>query len=392
MNKQILNKEVQTYISEHLNADVDKIALSKSPFIGVSAAELANQIAAKKKSEKKLPKWFKTPNIYYPSTLSIEQTSSEETAKYKQHLLKGERFVDLTAGFGVDSFYFAKRAKEVYSCEINVDLSNVSAHNTKVLGANNIKCLAGDGLTFLEQSNECFDTIYIDPARRSTSGKVFKLAECTPNVVTHLDLLLNKASRIIIKTSPLLDIQAGLSELKNVSEIHILSVKNECKELLWVLDKDFIGEPTIFCVTINQQTKIFSFPIAVVKSKTVIGQQLPTGYLYEPDTSLMKSGAFDYIAEKFFLEKLDVQSHLYFSNKINAEFPGRIFEIKEILAPNEFKKSQGLKANVIVRNYPEKAENLVKKYKIAPSKKDFLIFTKYYSGLLIVKAEIIQYY
>ena len=392
MNNQILDKTVQTYISENLNADVNKIALSKSPFLGLSACELANQISAKKKSEKKLPTWFQTEDIYYPSALSIEQTSSEATANYKKRLVIGDKLIDITAGFGVDSFYFSQCANEVYSCEINAELSEISAQNAEVLGANNIKFLAVDGLKFIAECDDYFDTLYVDPARRSTSGKVFKLAECTPNVVTHLDLLFSKAKRIIIKTSPLLDIQAGLTELKHVSEIHILSVKNECKELLWVLDRDFIGEPHIFCSTINEQTKVLNFPLSALKTEILIGKELPTGYLYEPDTAVMKSGAFNYIAKKYDLQKLESQSHLYFSDEVNTDFPGRVFKIEKVLSPNELKKVQYLRGNVIVRNYPDQAEKIIKKYKIAPSKREFLIFTKYQSSFIIINAEIVQYY
>ena len=125
---------------------------------------------------------------------------------------------------------------------------------------------------------------------------------------------------------------------------------------------------------------------------TTIGKELPTGYLYEPDTAVMKSGSFNYIAEKYKLQKLDSQSHLYFSEEINTEFPGRIFKIYELISANELKKAQDLKGNVIVRNYPDQAEKIVKKFKISPSKKDFLIFTKNYYGNLIIKAEIIHYY
>jgi 16S rRNA G966 N2-methylase RsmD len=391
MNKNLLERDVQTYISKNLNADVSRISLSKSPFAGVSAAELANQIAAKKKSEKKLPTWYKQDGVMFPTTLSIEQTSSEETAIYKQNLLKGTSLIDITAGFGVDSFYFAKRLKEVYSCEINEALSATSAHNAKLLGVNNINFLATDGLAFLSNTKSNFDVIYVDPARRGTSGKVFKLAECEPNVVAHLDLMFEKSPRIIVKTSPLLDIQAGLVELRNVSEIHIVSVKNECKELLWVLDRDFNGETQLFCVTLNDEVKTLSFGLSELKAKTTLAQTLPNGYLYEPDVAVMKSGAFELIAEKFDLQKLAAQSHLYFSNRVTKEFPGRIFEIKALLKPNELKRN-ALAGNVIVRNFPEKAENLVKKYKIAPSKNDFLIFTNTLNGNMLIKAEIVQYY
>lgn len=392
MNARILERQVQAYINENLNADVTKIALSKSPFNGISSAELANQISAKKKSERKLPTWFRAENIYYPTALSIEQTSSEKTAAYKQQLIHYNCIIDITSGFGVDSFYFAKVAQQVYSCEINPELSRISAHNVKVLSAGNVSCLNVDGLAYLAETEETFDTVYVDPARRNTSGKVFKLADCTPNVVDALALLFNKAPQIIIKTSPLLDLQAGLLELKNVSAVHILSVKNECKELLWVLEKNFTGEPTIHCATINKETKVFSFPFSALKLRHEITSNNPEGFLYEPDVALMKSGAFDYIAEVFGLQKLATQSHLYFANEVRPEFPGRIFEIRTVLAPKELKKDSSLTGNVIIRNYPDKAENLVKKYKIGASKEDFLIFTSNHAGNIVIDAKIVQYY
>ncbi len=391
MNSKLLADGVQAYISKNLNADVNKIALSRSPFSGVTAAELANQIAAKKKAEKKLPTWFKHEGIIFPSTLSVEQTSSEDTATYKQTLLIGTSLIDLTAGFGVDSFYFAQCMEKVYSCEINEELSAISKHNAKVLNCNNITFLATNGLNFLKESSLFFDNIYVDPARRSASGKVFKLADCSPNVVEQLDLLFSKSPRVIVKTSPLLDIQAGLNELRNVAAIHIVSVKNECKELLWVLKRNFKGETEITCATINESTKSLSFGLEALKHKTKISTVLPQGYLYEPDVAMMKSGAFDWIADNFELQKVEVQSHLYFSDSINTNFPGRIFKINALLKPNELKKNAH-SGNVIVRNFPEKAENLVKKYKITPAQKDFLIFTNTAHGHIVVMAEIVQYY
>lgn len=392
MNKHLLNREVQTYINSNLLTNVNKIALTKSPFINVSAAELAEQIAAKKKAQHKLPTWFATAGIYYPVMLSVEQCSSEPTAAYKANLVIGNSLIDLTAGFGVDSYFFAKKVKEVYSCEINDTLSAISAHNAITLGAANITCLAIDGIEFLKESKLQFDTIYLDPARRSSSTKVFKLKDCTPDVTAHLDLFLSKARRIIVKTAPLLDITAGLSELKKVSEIHIVSVKNECKELLWVIDRDFTGETQIICTTLNQTTKTFAFPVNELKVNTVIESTLPTGYLYEPDVALLKSGAFNLIAEKFGLKKLHTQSHLYYSEEIKPQFLGRIFEIEALLNPNELKKEKNLKGNVIVRNFPEKAENLSKKYKISSSHDHFILFTQTQLGYLVIKAKIIQHY
>lgn len=392
MNEEILAQPVQTYINTHLNADVSKIALAKPLFENVSAAELAGQIAAKKKANYKLPTWFSTDGIYYPPLLSIEQCSSEPTAAYKANLAIGDRLIDLTAGFGVDSYFFSKKVKEVYSCEINPALAVITKHNAAVLKADHSHTLAADGIEFLKDSPLKFDTIYIDPARRSHSNKVFKLKDCTPDVTSHLPLFLAKAQRCIIKTAPLLDISAGLNELSQVSEIHIISVKNECKELLWVIDKNFEGDPQIICATLNENLKTFSFQLEALQTKTTISTNTPNAYLYEPDVALLKSGAFNLIAEQFKLEKIHSQSHLYFADEIKTDFLGRIFEIKALLSLNELKKEKNLKGNVIVRNFPERAENLVKKYKIGTSHDDFIIFTQNYTGFLAIKARIIQHY
>lgn len=394
MNKHILDQQVQEYINQHLNDDVAKIAMAKSPFTTVEAKELANQIAAKNKSQRKLPTWYQAPNIYYPALLSIEQCSSEATARYKASLVKGNSLIDLTGGFGVDSLYFAKTATIVTHCEINVELSEIAAHNAKVLDQNNITFFPGDGIAMLKESTTTFDTIYIDPARRSTAGKVFMLKDCTPNVVEHLDILLSKSNRIIIKTAPLLDLSAGLKELQNVAEIHIVSVKNEVKELLWIIEKHTSGTPKIICTTLNEQEKHFQFfknEEELTEPAFLNGSVLT--YLYEPDSALLKSGAFNLIGKTFGLQKLDSQTQLYTAAVANHLFPGRIFKINSIIRSAELKKEKQLTGNVIVRNYRDKAENLVKKYKIKPDQHRFLIFTQSKTeGYLIIDATIEQHY
>ncbi|RBQ05420.1 class I SAM-dependent methyltransferase [Pedobacter miscanthi] len=395
MNNKLIAKAVQDYISTNLNADVNQIALAKSSFEDVTSAELATQITAKKKSEKKLPTWFSTESIYYPPVLSIEQTSSEITANYKSKLAKGDTLIDITGGFGVDAYYFAKKVKEVTHCEINAELSAITQHNAKALQAHNINFIDEDGIAYIQNTNTTFDTIYIDPARRAEKGKVFMLKDCTPDVVSNLDVLLEKSSRIIIKTAPLLDISAGLNELSQVSEIHIVSVKNECKELLWVIDKGFNREPKIVALTLNNGIeKDFSFCWPSANAPVQFAESLHTDhYLYEPDAALLKSGAFNLIGSTFGLSKLHPQTQLYSSVSINKEFSGRIFKIEGILTTGELKKQGNLKGNVIVRNYPAKPEDLVKKYKIKADQEQFLIFTKVANGEnVILKASIIQYY
>ncbi|MCY1530556.1 hypothetical protein D9M68_657470 [compost metagenome] len=195
-----------------------------------------------------------------------------------------------------------------------------------------------------------------------------------------------------MKTSPLLDISAGLNDLTGVSEIHIVSIKNECKELLWIMDKDYHGAPQIVCVTLNEEAKTFSFDINDLKVKAEIATSAPTGYLYEPDVALLKSGAFNLIAERFGLQKLHQHSQLYFSPEIKPNFLGRIFKIDTSFNLNQFKKEKNLVGNVIVRNFPESAASLVKKYKIVPHHDAFLIFTQHIAGYLVIKANIIQHY
>lgn len=394
MNNKILNIEVQHFINRNLQANVNQIALAKSPFNDVSSAELANQISAKYKSEKKLPTWFKTSGIYYPQLLSIEQCSSEKTAKYKASLIKGDTLIDLTGGFGIDAYYFAQKSKSVIHCEINAELSTIAQHNATVLNSKNINFLATDGIEYLKNTTKKFDTIYIDPARRSTKGKVFMLNDCTPNVVEHIDLLLAKSNRLIIKTAPLLDISAGLKELKNVSEIHIVSVKNECKELLWVIDGEISNEVKITCTTLNETDKQFSFfkydeTLVIDYAKQLNTEQ----FIYEPDVALLKSGAFNLIAKRYQIDKLQQQTQLYVSNKIVKDFPGRVFKIEQISNLNAIKKDKHLIGSVIVRNFPSTTKDLVKKYKIKQDDVQFLIFTKDFNNqYLVIKAQIIQHY
>lgn len=395
MNNRILDSEVQEYINGHLRADVHRIAMAKSPFEGVSGTELAGQIAAKNKCAKKLSSWYQREGIYYPALLSVEQSSSETTAQYKAGLILKGDLADLTGGFGVDSHYFTGTAKSVTHCEINEELSAIAAHNARVFGQGNIRFVAEDGLKYLRSTDQNFNTIYIDPARRSSSGKVFMLKDCTPDVTENMPLLLSKTNRIIIKTAPLLDITAGLKELSQVSEIHILSIKNECKELLWIIDRDIPTghSPKIVAITLNETIKTFSFLRNEEQQPGNIPGAALESYLYEPDAALLKTGAFNLIADTYQIKKLQHQTQLYTSDRIHMQFPGRIFKIQQVISAGELKREKELTGNVIVRNYPEKAESLVKKYKIRPGQKQFLIFCQTAAqGNTVIRAEIIQHY
>ncbi|PWG78516.1 THUMP-like domain-containing protein [Pararcticibacter amylolyticus] len=391
MNKAILNKEVQSFIQEHLNDDVTRIALSKSPFPDVSSAELAMQTDGKKRIEKKLPLWYSTQGIYFPPKLNIEQSSSQPAAEYKSKLIKGNLLADLTGGFGVDTFYFAKNASEVYHIEQNSDLSEIAKHNTEVLGARNIHFITGDSISFLKETHLKFDTVYIDPARRVETRKVFLLKDTEPDVTALLPLLLSKASRIIIKTSPLYDIQSGLKELPNVSEVHILSIKNDCKELLWIVDRDFSKEPVIYCSAIKEQEiRTFKFRYSEEREAPSPPFSFPGSFLYEPDVTLLKAGAYKLLGQELGMSKLNINSHLYTSDHYTANFPGKAFKVLRTLNYNDYSKNLKTtgKANVISRNFPLTVDQLRKKHKLSDGGDRFLIFTTGPSGkLIIIEAE-----
>ncbi|WP_372937592.1 class I SAM-dependent methyltransferase [Seonamhaeicola sp.] len=376
MNLAILNTKVQNFISENLNANLTKLLLKGTAFKNVETKEIIEQIEAKKRCKTKLSSWFNAKNIYYPNKLNIEQTSSEITASYKSKLISGETIIDLTGGFGVDCFYFSKQFNNVTHCEVNENLSKIVKHNFKQLAINNIETLPVDGITHLKLSTKAVDWIYIDPSRRHDSkGKVFFLKDCLPNVPEHIDSLFTSSKNILIKTSPLLDISVGLSELKHVKTIHIVAVNNEVKELLWILENNFEGSVNIEAINLKrEQNEIFSFNYNKDKNKPNYSE--PLSYLYEPNAAILKSGGFNEISNQLNVFKLHQHSHLYTSNTL-IEFPGRVFKIENVIPFNK-KVLKGLnlnKANITTRNFPENVAQIRKKFKIKDGGNTYLFFT-----------------
>ncbi|MDT0687328.1 class I SAM-dependent methyltransferase [Autumnicola psychrophila] len=377
MNTNLLRKDVQDFIQENRNSDLSKLILKGSPFPEITVQELAVQIKSLKTSEKKLPTWFNAPEILFPPKLNLEQTSSEKTAIYKAEIINGERLIDITGGFGVDTYCFTKTLREVIYCEMNTELAEIASHNFKKLGAENIEVVTGNGITYLEKNSSESDWIFIDPARRDNKGgKVFRLQDCLPDVPKHLELLFSRTDNILIKTSPLLDLKAGLEELQNVVEIHIVSVENEVKELLWILKKNSTSEIRI--KTINFQKKgdqvfenIRGTEVADLK------YSLPRKFIYEPNPAIMKSGLFAELGRQTQTEKLHPNSHLFTSDE-EKDFPGRIFQIidvKQFNKKNLKKEFKGEKANITTRNFPESVSEIRKKFQIKDGGRDYLFFT-----------------
>lgn len=377
MDVLILKPEIQAFIDANIGKNISKLALQKNPFPNVDWISILNQIEAKTKAADKLPNWFSIKNIIYPSKISVEQTSSEKTAAYKASIVSGESLIDLTGGFGVDDFYFSKTIKHVTHCEINVELSNLVQHNFKQLNASNITCLAGDSSATLLSLETKWDWIYIDPSRRNdVKGKVFMLKDCLPNVPENLDLYFNHSKNILIKTAPLLDISAGLSELKNVKVIHIVALENEVKELLWELQAGYSGTVSIKTVNILKE-KNETFDFILNEDSTFPQFSLPQKYLYEPNSAIMKSGGFDEVSSFYNLNKLHKHSHLYTSNALRS-FPGRIFEIQKTFHYHKTDMKSFLEnnqANITTRNFPESVESIRKKWKIKDGGSVYCFFT-----------------
>lgn len=373
----ILSPEIQAFIDANVDKKIAQLAFQKNPFPTVEWISILNQIEAKSKAKDKLPSWFNTKSIVYPNKISIEQTSSEKTALYKATLISGDSLIDLTGGFGVDDYYFSKRIKAVTHCEINPELSNIVKHNFEQLNVKNCSFYAGDSQETLEVLNQKWDWIYIDPSRRNDAkGKVFMLKDCLPNVPENLDFYFKKTDSILIKTAPLLDISAGLLELKNVKNIHIVALENEVKELLWELHKNYSGPVTLKTVNIVKEN-FENFDFILNQKSEITNYSQPEKYLYEPNSAIMKSGGFDAVGSFYHLNKLHKHSHLYTSKDL-ISFPGRVFEIENSVLYNKSEMKihlENKQANITTRNFPDTVENIRKKWKIKDGGNKYTFFT-----------------
>jgi len=377
LNTAILNTEIQEFINANLQSDISSLLLKGIHFDEANSKEIIEQIEAKKRSEKKLPTWFKSKNIYYPNKLNVEQTSSENTANYKASLISGESLIDLTGGFGIDAYYFSKKCQHVIHCEINTKLSEIVKHNFEGLQTRNITCLNENGIDALKRLDISFDWIYIDPSRRDDKKqKVFLLSDCTPKVKTFQNLFLKYTENVMIKTSPLLDLSATLLDLEHVKTIHIIAVNNEVKELLWILERNFTGEVSIKTINIQKRTiQNFDYNFSD-ESKAKATYSQPLNYLYEPNAAVLKAGAFNSVSVLLNISKLHKHSHLYTSKEL-LDFPGRRFKIETVLPFNKkaFAKLKISKANITTRNFPLSVNDIRKKLKVKDGGSVYLFFT-----------------
>lgn len=365
-----MNQETKQFITEHSKDDVFALRLKykNDPQIDIELA--IRQIIGKQKVKSKIPLFYNTEDVLYPVQLSLEQSSSELTAKYKSSICKGNTLVDLTGGFGVDCCFMSGHFKLVTYVERQAELCELAKHNFKVLEKSHIQVIHAETEEYLKEM-EAVDWIFIDPARRSSSGKkVVVLSDCEPDVSVLSTVLLEKSNQIMIKLSPMMDITAALRELPTTSEIHIISVENECKEVLLILEQSVQNNKKIKTINFgrNNENQIFEYFIDDELNSISSFTSTIEKYLYEPNAAVMKSGAFKLVGDRFNLHKLHKNTHLYTSQKLLTDFPGRIFEIQHLWGNSkaELKElAQYLpKANIKTRNYPISVDELRKKLKI----------------------------
>ncbi len=378
-----IDKDTQQFILEHESDDIRQLALKAKSYPGIDMSIAIKQIAGRQIAKHKIPSWYQCKNIIYPKHLSMEQCSSEVTALYKASLCKGDTLIDLTGGLGVDFSFMAKNHKQAYYIETQHELTELAQCNFNTLNLNQSKVIQNDAVSFLNSFDSIANTIFIDPARRNDTGKKTVLIEdCTPNLMEIDDLLTTKAQRVIIKLSPMLDITHALNSLSNVTEVHIISVNNECKELLFIKDKVRKDEDIqLICINLltNKKNESFTFTKAEENTSSISHTDEPKRYLYEPNSSILKAGAYKSIGARYDLMKLHPNSHLYTSETLIDNFPGRKFQIKEVISPNKKEIKAHFKditqANIATRNYPFSVADIRKQTKLKEGGTDYIFAT-----------------
>jgi 16S rRNA G966 N2-methylase RsmD len=383
-----MDDKEKLFIQEHREDDVRQLALQASRYPDIDMSFALTQIAGWQSIRDKVPTWASCPDIIYPTHVPLEQCSSEATAIYKYGVVANsgltDSLADLTGGFGIDCWFMSRAFQHVTYVERQEELVKIAKHNFEVL-KNNIPCsmLNVSSIDWLKEQASV-SWLFLDPARRDGhGGRTVAISDCEPDVGALEETLVQKACKVMVKLSPMLDLDVALHQLKHVEEAHIVSVDNECKELLLVLCKDVatnIEQTPIHCVNIKkEELQEFVFRKAEEQQASCeLAKDLGL-YLYEPNASIMKAGAYRSLANKYRLQKLQVNSHLYTSDKAINDFPGRRFQVEAVsgFGKKELKTMLAgiTKANLTVRNFPATVAELRKRLHIAEGGDTYLFAT-----------------
>jgi hypothetical protein len=361
---------LQDFIWQHREDDPRQLALSAKKYPAIQIASAAAQIQALQKVRPKIPSWYRE-GMEFPLALSLEQASSERTAKFKAGLCSGKKMADLTGGLGVDSYFFAQHFESLVYVEQNAELLAAAQHNFARLGVQNVhfeNCSAED---FLEKTTESFDLIYLDPARRDErKGKVFQLNDCSPDILEIRDLILKRSSKILLKTAPLLDLRQAANQLGLVSRIWVVASEGDCREVLYLLeaDKTPLDQILISAVVLSEnEPGTFEFSWAE-EQLAEAPLAAPLHFLYEPNPAVLKAGAFRSFAKRFGLAKLHPNTHLYTSTVLAQGVPARSFAIDQVCKYDKKAVQAAVpsgKANITCRNFPDNPDQVRQKLGLA---------------------------
>lgn len=359
---ELINADALAFYALHEHDPIDKLLLRYASDPVQTARAI--QLEARNRAAKKLPLWHENPAIVFPPKANLEQASSEITAKYKAGLVDYQTSIDLTGGTGIDSWQFALKANKHIYVEPNEDLCKLAKHNFAVLGLQNIEIVCATAEQYLEAISSKVDLIYIDPSRRTAGSRKVNLADYEPDVISLLPTLLNRATNILIKVSPLADITYLINLFNgHCKAIHVFAVKNDCKEVLLHITEKIFTKPVIETVNFtDERPQLFCFTREEENVRAAFATDI-LRYVYEPNAAVLKAGAYNSLAQRFGVEKLHPNSHLYTSNDLKAEFPGAVYHVLEVAKP--FKLSQVYKdVSVACRNFPEKPEQIRNRLKI----------------------------
>lgn len=374
-----LSADIIEWIGVHYNDDVTKLRLSSRKKGSTLDYEFAiMQIECRRKSAKKLAQTLQSRHFVFPTTLSAEQCTSDALANFHSQLIdNGVTILDMTAGLGIDAFHLARKAKQVTAIDLNADVAKALTINTKALNISNITAINADSAEYIKNTNEHFDVIFIDPARRGEGGKrLFALADCQPDVVELLDIIKQRCDKLIVKASPMLDVTQVLRELPLTTDLYAIGTRHECKELVAVIDfKKVVESPTLHCITYSTNgIEDFTF---TQQEESVASSyiDIPSEgmYLYEPHPTVMKMQPVKTLSHSYGVIKLHHHTHLYASHDLISDFPGDCRKIERIYPFSSRITKEVTKdyprADVTVRNFILSADNLRKKLKIKDDNK-----------------------
>ncbi len=372
--------EAQKFIRDHESDDETALVLKHRMILGLPTAVIAEQIGARRKARLKLPSWYETPGIVYPPAVNLEQASSQVAAQRrvdiaKKLIAKRGHCADFTGGFGVDTFYLSLIFDSVDYVEPDHNLLEIARHNHAVLGATNIRYVPSTAEEYLSNLPTC-DLVFMDPSRRIKGKRTYSLTASTPNVVELQPAIHRRCKFLMLKASPLLDIALGLQQLADVKHVFASAIENEVREIVFFSEVTFDDEPLIHAINSrggHDEELIFRYS---TESEAIATFGEPSTWLYEPNAAILKAGAFKTVAKEFGLIKLHPNTHLYTSESLNRDFPGRIFRLEKALKIGDTRMRDffpGGKANIISRNHPLSAMEIKKTSKLKDGGDHYLI-------------------